>query len=1224
MVTLRNRSTRTEEDETPDLRNIIASDVNEALQRILLGLFAQMKDELTQTFDQRIEAAFTVRSIGSGSSSQGKDWWGLILKSRTEKQIIEMTWEQFKEMFEEQFAPRIERERGSPGVHKPDIREFMATAMCTSFNQMVKVERARELYLKEPQGGKRKAEQAQVPARKFKGQRSDEQEGISRMQQATRAETVELPRRSGSTFSSLGTSSPIALSWRRHQFRRQPLRVSGLPTAPPGRRVGLLQAAAEPSSLQPRSRVPRKLNLGLGIFPMNAKPALVLFDMGATWSFDSHSFYKDFQVEQGKLASPLAVDISAEEVRVVEDVFKDCEQLVRIYNPSGGELVVYGEGRKKQPVFCFVAKARKYLQCGGTGYLAYALVDRSEGKKLSVAKVPVVSELPDVFLEDLPGIPPDRKVEFGINLIPELAPVARTPYRLAPPELQELSNQLQELSEKGFIRPSSSPWGAPILFVKKKDGSHHMCIDYQELNKLKVKEEDIDKTTFRTRYGHYEFLVMPFGLTNAPTVFMDLINRFCRQMLDRSVIVFIDDILIYSKTKEDHVVHLREMLEEVQFLGHLVNREGIKVDPSKIEAVMNWEVPKTPTEFRSFLGLAGCYRCFNQDISRIAVPLTKLTKKSEQYEWGTEQHTAFETLKQKLCEAPIFTLSEVVEDMTVYCYASHLGLGCVLMQRGRVIAYASRQLKPHEANYPTHNLEFVAVVFALKIWRHYLYGVKHAIYTDHRWLRYFLDQPKLNMRQQRWLDVVKDYDCEILYHPGKANVVADALSRKTSNVSLQIGHLKMAVTRNDGARQTLLEEAHKCRFSIHPGATKMYKDMKTDYWWPGMKHDVARYMESRLTYLKVKAEHQKPHGKMQPLEIPMWKWENITMDLITKLQNTPWKFDSILVIVDRLTKSAHFLGIRESSMRISVLDFGGSWDTYLRLTEFSYNNSFHSSIEMPPYEILYGRRCRTPICWGEVGQRVLWSTEVVQKTIENIQRIRERLQTAQSRQKSYADRWRSDVEFQVGDRVLLEVSPWKGVIRFWKRGKIGPRYIGAFTVLARVGKVAYRLELRKCLTDETAHIPLDDIQVYEGLNYVERPVAVLERKVKRLQNKEIGTVKIRVWFRCMIVDSRWESFERNSFRENDWIEAFGRKISFLVDFAYWVRILGKPLPPREREAADLAPYQHHSKSAAFESDSEIEKENEIGNGNGTVVAISMNIVKTTEVEIKEKKLAAEP
>ncbi|KAJ9560730.1 LOW QUALITY PROTEIN: hypothetical protein OSB04_005890 [Centaurea solstitialis] len=290
---------------------------------------------------------------------------------------------------------------------------------------------------------------------------------------------------------------------------------------------------------------------------------------------------------------------------------------------------------------------------------------------------------------------------------------------------------------------------------------------------------------------------MPFGLTNAPAAFIDLMNRVCRPMLDRSVIVFIDDILIYSRSKEEHVEHLREVLEvlrkeklyakfskcdfwlqEVQFLGHLVNREGVKVDPAKVEAVMKWETPKTPTEIRSFLGLAGYYRRFIQDFSKIAVPMTKLTRKNERFVWGNEQEAAFDTLRRKLCEAPVLTLPEGVEDLTVYCDASYYGLR--LMKRGKVIAYASRQLKTHEASYPTHDLELAAVVFALKLWRHYLYGVRCTIYTDHKSLHYFMDQRNFKMRQRRWLEVIKDYDCEILYHPGKTNVVADALSRKIS------------------------------------------------------------------------------------------------------------------------------------------------------------------------------------------------------------------------------------------------------------------------------------------------------------------------------------------------------------------------------------------------------------------------------------------------------------
>ncbi|GJX54871.1 reverse transcriptase domain-containing protein [Tanacetum coccineum] len=358
-----------------------------------------------------------------------------------------------------------------------------------------------------------------------------------------------------------------------------------------------------------------------------------------------------------------------------------------------------------------------------------------------------------------------------------------------------------------------------------------MCIDYRELNKLtisyplpriddlfdqlqgssvyskidlrsgyhqlRVRDKDILKTAFRTRYGHYEFQVMPFGLTNAPAVFMDLMNRVCKPYLDKFVIVFIDDILIYSRNIEEHANHLRIILELlrkeklyakfskcdfwiriVQFLRHLIDSQGLHVDPAKIEAVKNWTSPTTPTEVRQFLGLAGYYRRFIKDFSKIAKSLTELTQKNKKYIWGEDQESAFQLLKQKLCEAPILALPEGNDDFVVYCDASHQGLGAVLMQREKVIAYASRQLKPNEENYTTHDLELGAVVFALKIWRHYLYGTKCTVFTDHKSLQHILDQKELNMRQRRWLELLAYYDCEIRYHPRNENVIADALSRK--------------------------------------------------------------------------------------------------------------------------------------------------------------------------------------------------------------------------------------------------------------------------------------------------------------------------------------------------------------------------------------------------------------------------------------------------------------
>ncbi|KAD4180266.1 hypothetical protein E3N88_28857 [Mikania micrantha] len=522
-------------------------------------------------------------------------------------------------------------------------------------------------------------------------------------------------------------------------------------------------------------------------------------------------------------------------------------------------LEVRGDQAKHSVKIIYCIKARKCLQKQCVAFLAHVVEKR---KTRSRFKTPVVREFPEVFPDDLPGLTPARPVEFRIDLVPGETPIAKSPYRVAPSEMQELSNQLQELLDKGFIRPSYSPWGAPVLFAKQKDGSFRMCIDYREVNKLTIKnryplpmiddlldqlqgaqyfskidlrygyhqlrvqEEDIQKTAFRTRYGHYEFIVMPFGLTNATAVFMDLMNRVCKPYQDQFVIVFIDDILIYSKSKAEHEQHLRKILEllkqeqlyakfskcefwlrEVQFLGHVVKSEGIHVDPAKIEAIKNWDTPKTPTKIRSFLGLTGYYRKFISHFSKIALPLIKLTQKSEQFAWEQKQKDAFQTLKQKLCDTPILSLLEASYDFVVYCDASHQGLGCVLMQRDKVIAYSSRQLKIHEKNYTTHDLELGAVVFALKIWRHYLYGTKCTIFTDHKCLQHIFDQKELNMRQRRWVELLNNYDYVIKYHPGKANVVADALSRKEQVKPLRVRAMGMTV--QTSLRDKIIQAQHE-------------------------------------------------------------------------------------------------------------------------------------------------------------------------------------------------------------------------------------------------------------------------------------------------------------------------------------------------------------------------------------------------------------------------------
>jgi hypothetical protein len=420
----------------------------------------------------------------------------------------------------------------------------------------------------------------------------------------------------------------------------------------------------------------------------------------------------------------------------------------------------------------------------------------------------------------------------------------------------------------------------------------------------------------------------------------------------------------------------------VNFLGHTISKDGISIDPSKVQEVMEWKPPKSIHQIRSFLGLAGYYRRFIPDFSRIAKLMTKLLKNGVKFMWSEACKKAFHTLRQHLTSALLLVQLDNSKPFEVFYDASGTRLGCVLMQEGRVIAYASRALRPHEINCPTHDLELVDIVHALKIWRHYLMGNHCNIFTNHKSLKYIFTQSDLNMRQRRWLELIKDYDLEVHYHPGKANVVADALSRKVrcnhlemepvsdplceemrrlnlevveqgnlyslaaeSNLydrivttqcneeDIQIIKQKLAegdpkytcfqkdhkdviwfgkrlvVLVDPEIRKTIFDEAHMSKFSIHPDSTKMYQDLKQNFWWSNMKVDIAKYVAECDTCHQMKARHLKSAGVLQPLSIPMWKWDDISMDFIVGLPLTARKKDSIWVIMDRLTKTAHFIAV---------------------------------------------------------------------------------------------------------------------------------------------------------------------------------------------------------------------------------------------------------------------------------------------------------------------------
>ncbi|GJR68550.1 putative reverse transcriptase domain-containing protein [Tanacetum coccineum] len=529
-------------------------------------------------------------------------------------------------------------------------------------------------------------------------------------------------------------------------------------------------------------------NIMTGTFTLNNHYATTLFDFGVDYSFVSTTFIPLLDIEPSYLGFSYAIEITSGQLIKISKVIRGMDWL----------------SNHKAEIVCHEKVVRITLPNG--------------------EMLRVIGERPEEKVRHLKGA---KVKEHKLKDIVVVRNFSESPYHLAPSEMEDLSGQLRELQDKGFIRPRSSPLGAPILFVNKNDGLFRMSIDCREPSVQIPSAESV-----RGRHSK------------------DCIYNSIWTLRVNSNALWFD--------KCTSGIHGLDE-PKVQFLWHVINEEGIHVDPSKIEAIKNWEAPRTPSE-------------------------------------GEEQERTFQTLNDKLCNAPVLALSDGPEDFVVYCDASGLGLGCVLMQRGKVIAYASRQLKIYEKNYTTHDLELRGVVFALKIWIHYLYRTNSIIYTDHKSLQDIFNQKELNMRQPRWIELFSNYDCEIRYHPGKVNVVADALSRKERFKTKRVRAMNMTIqssikdkilaAQNEASKainaptevpltgevRTLkMEEEHKSKYSVYPRADKMYYDLRDMYWWPGIKKDIALYVSKFLTCSKIKDERQRPSGLLQEPEIPEWK-----------------------------------------------------------------------------------------------------------------------------------------------------------------------------------------------------------------------------------------------------------------------------------------------------------------------------------------------------------------
>ena len=1007
-----------------------------------------------------------------------------------------------------------------------------------------------------------------------------------------------------------------------HSFMSPKLaRELGLPTRRAGKPINVRFAKGEPHETK---EVALHVNLKSGA--LEFVESFTLCEMDEVDLILGDTFFEAHTVDVRRKPVRLVVCRDGKEVTL---------QLTRIPMAGGGKLNLVSMEQMQDEQLVVWVRMEQMEETQGEAKKDEPL-PRHIREVLGKYKDVLTNELPQELPQELP---PRREVDHKIEVIPGSEPPSKAPYRLNQKELLELKKQLNDLLSRGYIRPSKSPYGAPVLFVDKKDGKLRMCIDYRALNKVTIKNNyplpriddlfdrlagakyfsridlksgyyqiriadgDIEKTACRTRYGSYEFLVMPFGLCNAPSTFTTLMNTIFREEMDDFVIVYIDDILVYSKTAEEHARHLEAVLgrlrdnklyangeksdfahEEIEFLGHVVTRDGIKPDMKKVKAIQEWKRPSTQKGLRSFLGLANYYRRFIRDFSKIARPLSDLLKKGASQEWDEPCHHAFEELKSKLSSPPVLKFPKFDKPFEVHTDASDFAIGGVLMQDGRPIAYESKKLDGCQRRWPTHEKELFAVVHCLKTWQHYLGLHKTKVYTDNVSLKYFETQAQVSAKQLRWHDTLALMNVDLIHKPGRDNVVPDALSRQEEfhtmsttqalrlmykgegnlqrkiregylkdpeaqrllgelrkgkalkEVKLVDGLLKYKQSRvyvpQGKLRLLVLKEEHDSPIAGHRGEKTTIAAVSKRYYWPCMKEEIAHFVKTCVKCQMNRASYQKQAGLLQPLPIPPRPWHSVSMDFITSLPESQG-YDAIFVMVDRFSKLAHMVptvgtataletaklflntwwrhhglprvivsdrdpkftsafwrhffrkvgtkltfstafhpqtngqtewvnGVLNQYLRNFVSADQRDWADYMGLAEFSYNAATHSATKQSPFKVAYGVE---PLQPADLALEGAHSTlefnqdgeDLAQKREQVLEKTKLMLEKAQKRYEKQVNAGRREVEYEVGQKVLLNVKNF--TLPEGLTPKFMSKFAGPFAIVERVFKDVYKLEL---------------------------------------------------------------------------------------------------------------------------------------------------------------------